>query len=288
LLCDGCDNGYHTYCLDPPVKTIPERDWYCSRCLVGTGEFGFEDGPVYSLKQFQEKANNFKENYFASKMPYDPVLNSRKPVSEDDVEREFWRLVESVHETVEVEFGADIHSTTHGSGFTTIEKDPLNKYSHDPWNLNNLPLHSDSLFRHIKSDVSGMTVPWLYVGMCFSTFCWHNEDHYTYSANYQHFGATKTWYGIPGSSALRFEEAMREAVPELFEQQPDLLFQLVTLLPPSTLKKAGVDVYAIDQRAGQFVITFPQAYHAGFNHGVSTSKKVLASLKEANNDLVQL
>lgn len=30
-----------------------------------------------------------------------------------------------------------------------------------------------------------------------------------------------------------------------------------------------VDVCALDQRAGEFVVTFPRAYHAGFNHGVS-------------------
>lgn len=241
---------------------------------MGTGEFGFEEGGVYSLKQFQEKANNFKDNYFASKMPFDPVTNTHKKVSEDDVEREFWRLVESLTETVEVEYGADIHSTTHGSGFPTIERNPLDPYSVDPWNLNVLPFHGESLFRHIKTDISGMTVPWVYVGMCFSTFCWHNEDHYSYSANYQHFGATKTWYGIPGSDAEAFEEAMRQAVPELFEGQPDLLFQLVTLMPPDQLRKAGVNVYALDQRAEQFVITFPQAYHAGFNHGFNFNEAV--------------
>lgn len=207
-------------------------------------------------------------------MPFDPVINRKRLVTEDDVEREFWRLVESITEMVEVEYGADIHSTTHGSGFPTIEKNPLDAYSTDPWNLNILPLHPDSLFNHIKTDISGMTVPWLYVGMCFSTFCWHNEDHYGYSANYQHFGATKTWYGIPGADAERFEEAMKRAVPELFESQPDLLFQLVTLLPPDQLKKAGVNVYALDQRAGQFVITFPQAYHAGFNHGFNFNEAV--------------
>lgn len=119
-----------------------------------------------------------------------------------------------------------------------------------------------------------MTVPWVYVGMIFSTFCWHNEDHYSYSANYQHFGATKTWYGIPAEDAEKFENAMKEAVPELFETQPDLLFQLVTLLTPEHLKKAGVRVYALDQRAGQFVITFPQAYHAGFNHGFNFNEAV--------------
>ena len=242
--------------------------------MVGTGEFGFEEGGVYSLREFQEKANNFKKNYFASKMPFDPVVNTHKRETEDDVEREFWRLVESLTETVEVEYGADIHSTTHGSGFPTIERNPLDPYSVDPWNLNVLPFHGDSLFRHIKSDISGMTVPWVYVGMCFSTFCWHNEDHYAYSANYQHFGATKTWYGIPGADAEAFEEAMRQAVPELFEGQPDLLFQLVTLMPPDQLRKAGVRVYAVDQRAGQFVLTFPQAYHAGFNHGFNFNEAV--------------
>jgi [histone H3]-trimethyl-L-lysine4 demethylase len=273
VICDSCDNGYHRNCTDPPIK-FASQDWHCPKCLVGTGEFGFEEGGVYGLRQFQEKANNFKESYFGPKMPFDPVLNTKRQVTEDEVEREFWRLVESLVETVEVEYGADIHSTTHGSGFPEVEKDPLNPYARDPWNLNILPLHPDSLFRHIKSDISGMTVPWLYVGMVFSTFCWHNEDHYTYSANYQHFGATKTWYGIPGEDAERFEQAMKQAVPELFEQQPDLLFQLVTLLPPDQLRKAGVNVYALDQRAGQFVITFPQAYHAGFNHGFNFNEAV--------------
>jgi [histone H3]-trimethyl-L-lysine4 demethylase len=274
VVCESCDIGFHKYCLDPPMASLPDYDWHCPKCLVGTGEYGFEEGGIYSLKVFQEKANNFKQHYFSSRMPFDPILNTHKQPTEDEIEREFWRLVESLTETVEVEYGADIHSTTHGSGFPTIEKNPLNQYSKDPWNLNVLPFHEESLFRHIKTDISGMTVPWLYVGMCFSTFCWHNEDHYTYSANYQHFGATKTWYGIPGKDAQAFEEAMRKAVPELFETQPDLLFQLVTLLPPEQLRKAGVEVYALDQRAGQFVITFPQAYHAGFNHGFNFNEAV--------------
>lgn len=274
LICESCDNAYHGPCLDPPVKRKPEAEWNCPRCLVGDGQFGFEEGGLYSLKQFQQKANDFKQGYFEKKMPFDHALNCLRPVTEEDVETEFWRLVADLEETVEVEYGADIHCTTHGSGFPTLEKNPNNPYASDPWNLNILPLHPESLFRHIKSDISGMTVPWVYVGMIFSTFCWHNEDHYAYSANYQHFGATKTWYGIPGEDAEKFEAAMREAVPELFETQPDLLFQLVTLLTPEQLKKAGVRVYALDQRAGQFVVTFPQAYHAGFNHGFNFNEAV--------------
>ncbi|KAJ4423793.1 hypothetical protein N0V82_001532 [Gnomoniopsis sp. IMI 355080] len=273
-ICESCDNSYHGACLDPPLKTKPDADWNCPRCLVGDGQFGFEEGGLYSLRQFQEKAANFKQGYFEKRMPFDPVLGCHRPVTEDDVEREFWRLVTDVDEEVQVEYGADIHCTTHGSGFPTIERHPNNPYSTDPWNLNVLPYHPESLFRHIKSDISGMTVPWVYVGMTFSTFCWHNEDHYAYSANYQHFGATKTWYGIPAEDTEKFEQAMKDAVPELFETNPDLLFQLVTLLTPDQLKKAGVRVYAADQRAGQFVITFPKAYHAGFNHGFNFNEAV--------------
>ena len=61
------------------------------------------------------------------------------------------------------------------SAMPTMETHPRNIYSRDPWNLNNLPIISESLLRFIKSDISGMTVPWTYVGMVFSTFCWHNE-----------------------------------------------------------------------------------------------------------------
>ncbi|OTA99065.1 hypothetical protein M426DRAFT_16803 [Hypoxylon sp. CI-4A] len=273
-VCESCDNGYHGTCLEPPIKHKPDSEWNCHRCLVGDGQFGFEEGGLYSLKQFQEKAADFKQGYFENRLPSDPVLNCARPITEDDVEKEFWRLVTSTEETVEVEYGADIHCTTHGSGFPTAERNPCDPYSTDPWNLTVMPLHPESLFRHIKTDISGMTVPWVYVGMIFSTFCWHNEDHFAYSINYQHFGATKTWYGIPAEDTAKFENAMRDAVPELFETQPDLLFQLVTLLTPEHLKKAGVRVYALDQRAGQIVLTFPQAYHAGFNHGFNFNEAV--------------
>lgn len=61
---------------------------------------------------------------------------------------------------------------------------------------------------------------------------------------------------------------MRLAVPHLFEEMPDLLHQLITMLSPSVLISSGVPVYHIVQNPGDMIITFPQAYHAGFNHGV--------------------
>uniref|UniRef100_A0AAQ5Y2E6 E3 ubiquitin-protein ligase UHRF n=1 Tax=Amphiprion ocellaris TaxID=80972 RepID=A0AAQ5Y2E6_AMPOC len=39
LLCDECDMAYHTYCLNPPLTSIPEdEDWYCPGCRNDTTE----------------------------------------------------------------------------------------------------------------------------------------------------------------------------------------------------------------------------------------------------------
>lgn len=32
LLCDGCDKGFHMYCLDPPLEVVPIENWYCQQC----------------------------------------------------------------------------------------------------------------------------------------------------------------------------------------------------------------------------------------------------------------
>lgn len=88
-----------------------------------------------------------------------------------------------------------------------------------------------------------MIIPWMYVGMCFSAFCWHNEDHWTYSINYLHWGEPKIWYGVPGNEADKFEEAMQKVAPELFVPSPDLLHRLVTTCNPNLLSREhGVPV----------------------------------------------
>ncbi|EGF99064.1 uncharacterized protein MELLADRAFT_40457, partial [Melampsora larici-populina 98AG31] len=255
LLCDCCDKGFHLQCLRPALERVPEGNWFCDKCILSTGnEFGFEEGEEYDLSKFQE----FQDEL----------------ALEDHIEREFWRLVESQAEPVEVEYGADIHSSTYGSAFPHVEKHPLEPYAKDGWNLNNLPIAPGSLLRYIKSDIAGMTQPWIYVGMVFSTFAWHKEDHYTYSVNYHHWGDTKTWYGVPAEDDEKLEKAMKEAAPDLFEQQPDVMYQLVTLMSPGRLKKSGVRTYVCDQRPNEFVVTCPRSYHSGFNHGFNLNEAV--------------
>ncbi|XP_014478627.1 PREDICTED: lysine-specific demethylase 5A isoform X2 [Dinoponera quadriceps] len=275
LLCDGCDDSYHTFCLMPPLTEIPKGDWRCPKCVAEEVSkpmeaFGFEQAQrEYTLQQFGEMADQFKSDYF--NMPVHMVPTSL-------VEKEFWRIVSSIDEDVTVEYGADLHTMDHGSGFPTKTSVNLftcdQEYAESSWNLNNLPVLRGSVLGHINADISGMKVPWMYVGMCFATFCWHNEDHWSYSINYLHWGEPKTWYGVPGAQAERFEHSMKSAAPELFHSQPDLLHQLVTIMNPNILTHEGVPVFRTDQHAGEFVVTFPRAYHAGFNQGYNFAEAV--------------
>lgn len=32
LLCERCNDEYHTYCLDPPLRSVPDGDFFCDKC----------------------------------------------------------------------------------------------------------------------------------------------------------------------------------------------------------------------------------------------------------------
>jgi hypothetical protein len=32
LLCEACNDEYHTYCLKPALECVPEDDWFCGEC----------------------------------------------------------------------------------------------------------------------------------------------------------------------------------------------------------------------------------------------------------------
>ncbi|KAL6838598.1 hypothetical protein ACP4OV_031555 [Aristida adscensionis] len=234
--------------------------------------FGFEPGPEFTLQKFQKYADDFSDQYFRNDTCGD------SPPSVEDIEGEYWRIVERPTEEIEVIYGADLETGTFGSGFpklsSEVKSDVEHKYAQSGWNLNNLPRLQGSVLSFEGGDISGVLVPWLYVGMCFSSFCWHVEDHHLYSLNYMHWGAPKLWYGVPGKDAENLESAMRKHLPDLFEEQPDLLHNLVTQFSPSLLKSEGVPVYRCVQHEGEFVLTFPRAYHAGFNCGFNCAEAV--------------
>nr|XP_043631774.1 putative lysine-specific demethylase JMJ16 [Erigeron canadensis]XP_043631775.1 putative lysine-specific demethylase JMJ16 [Erigeron canadensis] len=244
--------------------------------------FGFEPGPMFTLKEFQKYADDFRTQYFrrngtATDACSNPGIQDQWEPSLDNIEGEYWRMVERPTEEIEVLYGADLETGTFGSGFPKQAcqvSGSDEKYVTSGWNLNNFPRLPGSLLSYESSDISGVLVPWLYIGMCFSSFCWHVEDHHLYSMNYMHFGASKMWYGVPGKDAIKLEAAMRKHLPNLFAEQPDLLHKLVTQLSPSILKSEGVPVFRCIQNPGEFILTFPRAYHSGFNCGFNCAEAV--------------
>ncbi|CAG9533594.1 unnamed protein product [Cercopithifilaria johnstoni] len=279
LMCEDCDYALHTYCCSPPLPSVPRSEWRCRRCLLASikeiaESYAFHDAHTsYNLLTFAKYANDWKQNHFHK----DPL-----EVPCEEVEQEFWKNVIDLENTVVVKYGADLAVTKVGSGFPMNGRDFGGKidpkerehYANHPWNLNNLPILKDSVLSHMETGISGMMVPWVYVGMCLSAFCWHTEDHWTYSVNYLHWGERKIWYGVSGDEGEQFDKVMMELVPYLFERQPDVLHHMTTTMNPQILINKGIHVYTVHQEPGEFVITFPRSYHAGYNEGLNFAEAV--------------
>lgn len=105
LLCDGCNRGFHTYYLNPPLSSVPKTDWFCSQCITTVKrDYGFQLGNKYSPNDFYTVCNNFKANWFQKTHPQGTSI-----VTEDDCEREFWRLMSGSKETRLVKCGVNLH-----------------------------------------------------------------------------------------------------------------------------------------------------------------------------------
>ena len=70
LLCDGCDEGYHTYCTVPPITEVPEGDWFCANCLEAgldkEAEPGAGDTPADGGSGGQKKKQRRRRSKWAS------------------------------------------------------------------------------------------------------------------------------------------------------------------------------------------------------------------------------
>lgn len=315
LLCDGCSRAFHMRCLPIPLERVPKHDWFCSECLAGStglySDYGFEEEfeRRFSLNEFRRYCKEWEIEFLQLlrtgqlgselKLRPEEIMNE---LSEDTMEKIFWNLtngklrIPEKFENMKIRYGADIHSSKPGelSGFPSADNPRMGpddkKYIDSEWNLTRLPFAKGSLLEYVcsscaedsassKEQISGMSLPWLYVGGTLSTFCWHKEDHYTLSANYSHLGAPKKWYGIPAKYCELFEEVVREVAPEYEAKQKDLMHQLVSMISPEEIKKTipkgkKFELYETIQRPGEFIITFPKVYHSGFNYGFNVNEAV--------------
>ncbi|KAM3409361.1 hypothetical protein ACQJBY_001979 [Aegilops geniculata] len=215
----------------------------------------FMSGRKYTFRDYERMANKV----FSKKYSSASCLPARY------VEEEFWREISSGKMDF-VEYACDVD----GSAFSSSPRDQLGKSN---WNLKNFSRLPSSVLRLLQTPIPGVTDPMLYIGMLFSMFAWHVEDHYLYSINYHHCGAFKTWYGIPGDAAPGFEKVASQYVynkdiltGDGEDAAFDVLLGKTTMFPPNILLDHNVPVYKAVQKPGEFVITFPRSYHSGFSH----------------------
>lgn len=257
---------------------------------------GYGDGKQYNLKDYKEMADTFAkewmERYYCDHPtpPLTPASSENPPppvISLDELAKDYWSIVETRHREAFVEYGNDLEIADYRSGFI-VDDDSMSStdksgveasdcedmfsrdyYARTGWNLVNIATCKGSLLKYLNTPINGVNVPWVYIGMLFATFCWHMEDNYLYSINYNHFGAIKQWYGVPGAHSKTFEKVAKDFLLELFEESPDLLQHMTTQISPSLLYGNGVPLYQARQDPKTFIVTFPKAFHAGFSYGVS-------------------
>ena len=213
-------------------------------------------GPGYGGKQPPGAGTGTGEGKSESQRQQEPPVVSWRPGEEEalaDVERAFWRSLGSVK--APAEYGGDQEGTLFGSERL------------DGWGVNNLESILSLGVHDGATGVRGVTTPMLYIGMWRALFGWHVEDVDLASVNYLHFGKPKVWYVVPPHEAKRLEAVARATFGAEALKCREFLRHKIVLLSPSVLRDAGVTVLHGVQYSGEFMLTFPRAYHAGFNTG---------------------
>ncbi|KAG5848134.1 hypothetical protein ANANG_G00095170 [Anguilla anguilla] len=184
----------------------------------------------------------------------------------EDLERKYWKNLTFLAPI----YGADVSGTLYDEGV-------------EEWNMGRLDSILDVIEEDCGVSIQGVNTPYLYFGMWKTSFTWHTEDMDLYSINYLHFGEPKSWYAVPPEHGKRLERLASGFFPSGFQSCEAFLRHKMTLISPSVLKKYGIPFDKITQEAGEFMITFPYGYHAGFNHGFNCAESTnFASLRWIN------
>lgn len=84
LLCDSCDQGWHTYCLTPPLLTVPEGIWTCPDCTragvgAATGRTGRQEHEHKAGRRLPSAATKRAAGTAAAQQPAEPRPRRGRP-----------------------------------------------------------------------------------------------------------------------------------------------------------------------------------------------------------------
>ncbi|EFH52162.1 hypothetical protein ARALYDRAFT_906087 [Arabidopsis lyrata subsp. lyrata] len=262
------DGGESSFDYDggPTFATRQQQIGFCPRKQRPVQRPVWQSGEHYSFGEFEAKAKTFEKNYLKK-------CGKKSQLSALEIETLYWRA------TVDKPFSVEYANDMPGSAFIPLSLAAARRreYGGDggtvgetAWNMRAMSRAEGSLLKFMKEEIPGVTSPMVYIAMMFSWFAWHVEDHDLHSLNYLHMGAGKTWYGVPKDAAVAFEEVVRvhgyggELNPLV---TISTLGEKTTVMSPEVFVKAGIPCCRLVQNPGEFVVTFPRAYHSGFSHG---------------------
>ncbi|NXY84969.1 JARD2 protein, partial [Alcedo cyanopectus] len=185
-----------------------------------------------------------------------------------EVEQEYWRIVEQKDCHVAVHCGK-VDTNTHGSGFPVGKSEPFSRHG---WNLTVLPNNTGSILRHLGA-VPGVTIPWLNIGMVFSTSCWSRDQNHLPYIDYLHTGADCIWYCIPAAEENKLDDVVHTLLQANGTPGLEMLESNV-MISPEILCKEGIRVHRTVQQSGQFVVCFPGSFVSKVCCGYSVSESV--------------
>lgn len=254
---------------NPPTFTTRQQQiGFCPRRPRPVQKPVWQSGETYTLPQFESKAKHFERSHlkkFLSSGRLAPALTLL------ETESLFWKAC------ADRPFSVEYANNMPGSGLAPVPAPAPRRAAsaaagnvgESAWNMRGVSRSKGSLLRFMREDIPGVTSPMVYVAMLFSWFAWHAEDYELHSLNYLHMGTGKTWYGVPRDAALAFEEVVR-VHGYGGEVNPLVTFTILgektTVMSPEVLVSAGIPCCRLVQNAGEFVVTFPGAYHSGFSH----------------------
>ncbi|KAI4336265.1 hypothetical protein L6164_014811 [Bauhinia variegata] len=247
----------------PTFTTRQQQIGFCPRKPRPVQRPVWQSGEYYTFQEFEAKARAFEKNYLKK-------CTRKGGLSPLEIETLYWKA------TVDKPFSVEYANDMPGSAFVSVNGKKCKEagegvtLGETAWNMRWVSRANGSLLRFMKEEIPGVTSPMVYVAMLFSWFAWHVEDHDLHSLNYLHMGAGKTWYGVPRDAAVAFEEVVR-VHGYGGEINPLVTFAILgektTVMSPEVFISAGIPCCRLVQNAGEFVVTFPRAYHTGFSHG---------------------
>lgn len=128
-----------------------------------------------------------------------------------------------------------------------------------------------------KSKVTGIHTPYLYIGRSYTLFALHAEDYNALSLNYQHLGTPKTWRVVCPRDFHMVESFVAGVITSPYGNKGNkkcsqFVRHASVFLPGKTLEAVGARSILFRQNPGELVVTWPLAYHEGWNEGINVNE----------------